>query len=98
MLLLPVALLAYKVPADRFCSREFAPVALLAVTSVLFAIDSIPNSMAHPIYVLGCGAVANVALAGSRFVKFSRGHQASATSDTDLRRHAPLRRLHPGSV
>jgi hypothetical protein len=98
MMLLPVALLVYRVPAGRFCSREYAPVAVLAMMLVLYAIDSIPNSMNNPIYVLAGGAVVNVALAGSVFFKSSRERETSAASDRDLRGLAPLRRLHPGSV
>ncbi len=98
MLLLPVCLLAYRYPAARLFSAELAPVAALASMVIMFAIDSLPNSMANPIYVLAGGAVATFALAKPRALEETTGKASNEAPRQGVAKSVPLRRLHPGSA
>lgn len=63
-LLLPVVSLFWtKCPAKLWMRKDFAPVAVLGVTVLLYTIDSLLNAMINPVYVLACGGIAGYVMA-----------------------------------
>ena len=57
-LLLPAALVVWRIPVHLWDTPEVAPLAGLAVITLMYAIDCIPNAMANPVFHLVLGALA----------------------------------------
>jgi hypothetical protein len=95
-MLLPLALLTSRFPPRRLLSREMAPALALAMITALYAIDSLPNAMSNPVFMLGGGAVVGFVLSPWRSGEASR-READGNVDESAERIS-LRRLHPGSV
>jgi hypothetical protein len=68
-LLAPAVLLVRRFSPRRLMSAELAPPLALAVVVTLYAIDSIPNAMTNPIFLLAAGAVAGIAASPLRVLK-----------------------------
>jgi hypothetical protein len=60
VLLLPPALLLWRMPAGVWSSPAFATAAALLVVNILYMIDNLPNAMVNPIYTLSAGALAGI--------------------------------------
>jgi hypothetical protein len=94
ILLLPLAVLLWKLPTRELMSARTAPVLALAISVTLFAIDCIPNGMVNPLYVLVNGAVISYVL------RLRLNAMSDDTNEEYGRRKVaagvPVRRLHPG--
>lgn len=58
----PVAILAWRCPPRLWLKPDYAPLAALAVTVLMYTIDCMLNAMLNPIYILACGGLAGMAL------------------------------------
>ena len=60
-LLLPLALLVWRLPVERWWNPEFAPAAALAALMGVWMIDNLMNAMLNPVFVLAAGGLAGFA-------------------------------------
>ena len=95
-LILPLTLLVRRRSPRSLLSPALAPALVLGILVVLYAIDSLPNAMANPIYMLAGGAV--TALAVSRNALRAPTQHGESGAPGPMPDAIPLRRLHPGSV
>jgi len=63
-LLGPTALYLRRFPAQLLLGAEMAGATVMATVMVLYAMDNLLNAMVNPIYLLGAGGVAGIAVAG----------------------------------
>ncbi|MGF1537297.1 MAG: O-antigen ligase domain-containing protein [Elainellaceae cyanobacterium] len=61
-LLPPLSILGWRCPPKLWMKPEYAPLAALSVTVLMYAVDCMVNAMINPIYVLACGGLAGIAL------------------------------------
>lgn len=59
VMLLPAAVCCYRMTPAKWTSPQYAPVAALAVVSVLYLLDCISNAMVNPIFTLAIGGLAS---------------------------------------
>ena len=59
-MLLPAALLFWRVPPRSWAQPEYAAPAALAMTLVLYCVDGLANAMINPIFMLMAGGLGNV--------------------------------------
>lgn len=81
-LLLPPGLAAWRARKVRAPPQVLAPILSLCVIAILFAVDTIPNSMLNPIFTLLCGGLANGAAMLSLATRPPAGFQGPAPSST----------------
>lgn len=60
LMLLPPAIVLWRIRPGLYATPEYAAPVALAVVSILFFIDCLPNAMFNPVYLLSCGALASV--------------------------------------
>ena len=61
-MLLPAALVLYRLPKRTWWQPTAAPAVVLATLVVLYALDNLFNAMLNPIYVVTAGALTNLCL------------------------------------
>ena len=91
MLLLPIAALVNKMPANRIADVDNAAVVVTSVIIVLFATDCIFNAMPNPLFVAAAGGLTSFAFA----CRSTRSRSAAIprsvlTSQPSVRPHWPL--------
>jgi len=96
-MLLPLALLTTRFPARRLLSTELAPALALAMIVMNYAFDSLPNSMANPVFMFVGGAVISFSVARGNAREAIEQDEYDPTNKEPAE-SIPLRRLHPGSV
>jgi hypothetical protein len=96
-LLMPLTLLIARFPPRRLNLVETAPVLTLAVVITLYALDSLPNALANPVFMLAGGAVVGFVLAPRSARETALRGELNGTRDATAE-SVKLRRLHPGSV
>lgn len=80
-LLLPVvSVFTTKCPPRLWDKKEYAAVAVLAITLLIYAIDCLLNAMINPIYILICGGLTGYVLSPSKVnrTSFTRMSRARA--------------------
>jgi hypothetical protein len=97
LLLMPLGLLAGRVPAKQLLSRELAPVLALAVVAALFAIDCLPNAFKNPVFTLVGGAVIGYVMLQRNLRDIGTRPEIGGMEERSAA-SVPARRLHPGSV
>lgn len=58
----PVAILAWRCPPRLWMKPDYAPLAALAMTVLMYMMDCMLNAMLNPIYILACGGLSGLAL------------------------------------
>jgi len=58
----PLLVLTWRCPPRLWQKPEYAPLAALSMTVMMYTIDCLLNAMLNPIYVLACGGLAGIAL------------------------------------
>lgn len=97
VLLLPLGILLWKLPARRLMSPTVAPALALAVCVTLYAIDGLPNAMLNPIFMLMAGGVASCATNGALLLAATRNGRIASSETTQPQTLVP-RTLHPGGA
>ncbi len=98
-MLIPLTLLTVRFRPKQLVSKEMAPALVLAMLPTIYALDSLPNAMANPVFLLAGGAVVSYVFAANSARSRIVDGEPDLDVDIDARTDSiPLRRLHPGSV
>ncbi|MGF1512522.1 MAG: O-antigen ligase domain-containing protein [Elainellaceae cyanobacterium] len=62
LLLPPLTVLTQRCPPKLWMRPEYAPLAALSITVMMYTIECLLNAMINPIYILACGSLSGIAL------------------------------------